>query len=747
MFKNMFVSFKTRILLGFFSLIIMMAVIIILNLVQFSKVEKHTDDLNNTILPIALAAEGMVVDVIQVQQFLTDVCATHNAGGYEEAEASAVDFKNKMAKILTMGSITATQKAELTKLGVVFDKFYGQGKHMASVYISQGIDAGNIIMEDFDITATELIEIMGKFKADAINNELKTTNYLNESTANASNLMMLISALLVALSLGVAFYLTAYLYKQLGIDPYYAKGIAKEIAKGHFKREIALDEGDNSSLLYAIKTIQMSINSFVDALEVMSKKHDEGWIWEEIDVSKFPGTYGRMARDINALVRSHIEVKMQVVKVISEYARGDFSLDMDRLPGDKAKITESIDNVKKTLFEVSSSIDSLAEAGAKGDFSKRVDTSKFEFMFKDILTDFNSLMATCDTGFQDILRITNAMARGDMTQSIDKKYPGTFGEVIEGMNATGEHLKSLVSEIKDATETINTAAREIASGNNDLSHRTEEQAASLEETAASMEELTSTVQANTENAKQANQLARSAADTADKGVVVVSKVVETMESINTSSKKIVDIISVIDSIAFQTNILALNAAVEAARAGEQGRGFAVVAGEVRNLAQRAAAAAGEIKHLIGDSVEKVDDGSKLVVQAGLTMEEIVSSIRRVTVIMREIAAASVEQSSGIEQVNQAIGQMDDVTQQNAALVEQAAASAESLEDQAQSLLVTVNQFKVDEKVRHTSAPITYHQPKPDPVPVVKIETYKGKSVNTAIKSVMPVAADNEWEEF
>jgi len=252
-----------------------------------------------------------------------------------------------------------------------------------------------------------------------------------------------------------------------------------------------------------------------------------------------------------------------------------------------------------------------------------------------------------------------------------------------------------VAEIKNAVDAINTAAKEIAAGNADLSQRTEEQASSLEETASSMEELTSTVKQNAENAKQANQLAIGSSDVAGKGGAVVGHVVGTMDSINVSSHKIVDIISVIDGIAFQTNILALNAAVEAARAGEQGRGFAVVAGEVRNLAQRSAAAAKEIKHLIDDSVGKVGEGSKLVAEAGQTMEEIVASIKRVTDIMSEITAASVEQSQGIEQVNLAITQMDEVTQQNAALVEEAAAAAESLEEQVQNLSASVSLFKVN----------------------------------------------------
>ncbi|MFI3157690.1 MAG: methyl-accepting chemotaxis protein [Methylococcaceae bacterium] len=722
MFKNIFISFKNRILLGFCSLIMMMAVIISVSLLQFAKSQQNTDELNTTILPFAMAAEGMADDVIPVQQSLTDVSATHDPEGYKDADEAAADFKKRMTGVLASDTVTSAQKEELSKINAAFDQFYNQGKRMAAAYIGQGLEAGNAIMEDFDAASLSLAGLMRKLKDDAIDKELQTTTELSKSVQYASRLLLGISLLVVTLSLGIAFYLTNYLYKQLGIDPFYAKAIAKEIAKGNFKRDINLDEGDNSSLLYAIKTIQTSINAFVAAQNVMSQKHAEGWIWEEIDAAQFPGTYGKMAGDINALVRSHIDVKMQVVKVISQYAKGDFSLDMDRLPGDKVKVTEAIDNVKKTLFDVSSEIDILAEAGSKGDFSKRADTSRFEFMFKDILTDFNTLIETCDIGFKDILSVTNAMAEGDMTQMIDKDYPGTFGEVIAGMNITGEHLKSLVSEIKEAAEAINTAAKEIASGNNDLSHRTEEQASSLEQTAASMEELTSTVQANTENAKQANQLAKSAAEIADKGVAVVGKVVMTMESINASSNKIVDIISVIDGIAFQTNILALNAAVEAARAGEQGRGFAVVASEVRNLAQRAATAAGEIKGLIADSVEKVEDGSKLVSQAGRTMKDIVSSIQHVTAIMSEISAASVEQSSGISQVNLAIAQMDDVTQQNAALVEQAAAAAESMEEQTQNLSTTVAVFKTGDNSFNPA--VTRIAQKAAPV---KIETHKGRS--------------------
>ncbi|MET0981004.1 MAG: methyl-accepting chemotaxis protein [Telluria sp.] len=290
--------------------------------------------------------------------------------------------------------------------------------------------------------------------------------------------------------------------------------------------------------------------------------------------------------------------------------------------------------------------------------------------------------------------IAGRIAAGDLTVAVDLRQ-GDGNSMLFAMKTMRDSLASIVGQVRSGTDTIASASNQIASGNLDLSARTEQQASSLEETASSMEELTSTVKQNADNARQANQLASSASEVAGRGGAVVSQVVDTMASINESSKKIVDIIGVIDGIAFQTNILALNAAVEAARAGEQGRGFAVVASEVRTLAQRSAAAAKEIKQLIGDSVSKVDAGAKLVGHAGATMEEIVASVRSVTDIMGEITAASQEQTAGIEQINMAVSQMDQVTQQNASLVEEAAAAAEAMQEQATKLAQVVSVFKLD----------------------------------------------------
>ncbi len=347
--------------------------------------------------------------------------------------------------------------------------------------------------------------------------------------------------------------------------------------------------------------------------------------------------------------------------------------------------------------------------------------------------------------------IASKIASGDLSGVIDSE-PGDTDSLIVEMKSMRDSLVNIVGQVRVGTDTIATASREIASGNLDLSSRTEQQASSLEKTTASMKELTTTVKQNADNAREANKLAASASDVARQGGVVVAEVVDTMSSINESAKKIVDIISVIDGIAFQTNILALNAAVEAARAGEQGRGFAVVASEVRSLAQRSAAAAKEIKTLIGDSVEKVEIGSKLVGQAGATIDEVVSSVRHVTDIIAEISAASQEQSNGIEAVNLAIIEMDGMTQQNAALVEQAAAAAQSLQDQASELAKVVSIFKLNagEQSMFTQRPTTTVKaaPAPSAKPQVKASVKSLPPAKPAPKKATPAkASDDDWEEF
>ena len=386
---------------------------------------------------------------------------------------------------------------------------------------------------------------------------------------------------------------------------------------------------------------------------------------------------------------------------------------------------------------VENEVAGIVNGAARGDFTQRVAVDGKKGFFLRLANDLNTLMQTSEVGLEDVVQVLSGMAEGDLTRQISAEYEGTFGQLKNDANQTVARLQEIISQIRMATDAINTAAREIASGNQDLSSRTEEQASSLEETASSMEQLTSTVKHNAENARQANELAGEAQLVAIQGGEVVGQVVQTMSDIHQSSKRIADIIGVIDGIAFQTNILALNAAVEAARAGEQGRGFAVVATEVRNLAKRSADAAKEIKGLISDSVDKVESGNRQVAQAGRTMEQVVSSIKQVARIMGDISNASREQSAGIEQVSLAVSQMDEVTQQNAALVEEAAAAAESLEEQAHNLVQAVAVFKLFEAAEPSRQEALVASPK------------QARLVRPATKkpAVLPAKLDDQWEEF
>ncbi|MFC0676706.1 methyl-accepting chemotaxis protein [Lysobacter korlensis] len=503
--------------------------------------------------------------------------------------------------------------------------------------------------------------------------------------------MAILAALAIAMLAGTA--LGVVISRSITRPVRKAVQVADAVAEGRLDNEFKVfgrDEG--AQLLGAMNRMQSGLKDFASAQVEMGRQQDAGDVDFRVDAARFPGEYGRMAEGVNHLVQSQLAVIERLTGLLTAYSRGDLSQDIERYPGKKAQVTASVDAVKAGMIAVNAEIQTLVDAAMAGDFTYRGDAERSSN--RALIERFNTLMATVDSGLGEVGRVLSAVADGDLTRRVDVVLPGQLGRLADDANTTVDQLTQIARTIKDASDSINSAAGEISSGNTDLSQRTEQQAAALEETASSMEELTSTVRQNAENANHANRLARGAAEVATQGGEVVGQVQSTMAEIEASSRKVADIVSVIEGIAFQTNILALNAAVEAARAGDQGRGFAVVASEVRSLAQRSATASKDIKQLIAASSLKVDQGAELVAQAGQAMTGIVESVQRVTGIIADIAAASVEQSAGIEQINQAVTHMDEGTQQNAALVEEATASARALEQQAEQLVQTVAVFKL-----------------------------------------------------
>lgn len=389
-------------------------------------------------------------------------------------------------------------------------------------------------------------------------------------------------------------------------------------------------------------------------------------------------------------------------------------------------------------------MEKLIEAAVAGDLEQRIDTSNYSGFIKGLGDQVNNMLQAVVDPIRESTRVIQGLAEGDLTQSMTGEYQGEFAVLRDALNDSMDKLQTMVAEITQSAGNISSGAGEISQGNADLSQRTEEQASSVEETASTMEEMTSVVKQNADNARQANQLASGARQQAEKGGDVVKNAVTAMSEINSSSKKIEDIISVIDEIAFQTNLLALNAAVEAARAGEQGRGFAVVAGEVRSLAQRSAAAAKEIKGLIKDSVSKVEEGSRLVDESGNTLEEIVTASKKVSDIIAEIAAAGQEQASGIDQINKAITQLESVTQQNAALVEEAAAASESMASQSVGLQQLVGQFTIEDSyMDQGGAPAQRRAPAPQAAAAPR----RAPAPAASRSRPAPPSGGDEWEEF
>jgi len=632
--------------------------------------------------------DAMTRNVAALDKLISGLNGAAAAGDADMLQATdpvAAQIRQSYAQLQ---KIDPEHAAEMARLGQEFDTYYAHAHAVAEAFIAQAEpDAAHL-----EAMAPALEKYRGDLQSmqKLADSRFRSTVEGAVASSTGASVGGLVLGVLGALACVAFGWIVA---RAIARPLKRAIATAQSVSRGRLDNPIQIDSLDEcGQLLKAMDAMQQQLRRVIQAQADMEQQHEAGIISHRIAATDFPGEFGTLVEGTNTLVANHIAVKMRVIELMQQYAEGDLTQTMEALPGEKIVITQAINGVRDSLTGLSGEIQHLVHAAAAGDFSVRGDVARFRFEFAAMVGGLNTMMALNERNLGKLSELLQAIAQGDLTVHMEGEFHGVFARMRDDADATTQQLTGIVGRIQEASASINAAAGEIAAGNSDLSRRTEQQAANLEETAASMEELTSTVKQNAEHARQANQLAQGAATVASQGGAVVGQVVSTMDDIEKSSRRIAEIISVIDGISFQTNILALNAAVEAARAGEQGRGFAVVASEVRTLAQRSANAAKEIKGLIDDSVSRVADGSALVHQAGATMDEIVASVQRVTDIMAEISAASQEQSAGIEQVNQTITQMDETTQQNAALVEEATASARALEEQAGELREAVSMF-------------------------------------------------------
>jgi methyl-accepting chemotaxis protein len=974
MFKMFgYITFKSRILLGFSVIFLLMAAMALFSYINDVKTETGLAAIDNSVLPNAITASDMTTAIIQVQQFLTDVSATHHREGFDEAEKYARDFQLGLAKLRREAHGDTEQLRRLAELEQDFSQFYADGKRMAETYLTSGIDAGNQIMLQFDQSSVNLTTRMEALRETEIKLATAHVHELTETAKSVTRILLGVAIASVIAGLGIAFYLIGYLNKQLGVDPMFAKGIAKEIAKGNFSRDIRLNPGDNNSLLHALKNMQQQLRERIEQEQAMQQQlreqmaqeaeakesalrikmaldkastnvmvTDEHYniiyinesldqlfhevndafhrelpafnanylLGENIDIfHKNPAHQRTMLDSLQATIKSsfviagrHVtvnaspvvnesgqrlgtvvewqdrthEVKIEnEIRAIVEAVKAG-KLDSRLNTADKSgffqMLSNNINDLTSIIDDVFGAIDAAMQSLANGDLSHRITneydgvydrckininntidalrqrieheanvkqvalriqmaldktstnvmmadenhkiiylneamatllknaqtqirrdlplfdatavlgsdlavfhrnalpqnitldnmrtSAKASFMlgernidfvanpvvdgqgqrvgtvvewkdrtheikiedeiktiveavkngaldqrllttdkagfFQTLSTNINELTGVIESVFNDIADVIGGMAEGDLTRRITHDYEGMYGNCKNNINNTLDKLCDVFAQIQGAADSINQSSNQIANGNNDLSRRAEQQAATLEETATSMEEMLAMIKHNADYAQQANQEAGRARQMAELGSQVSGSAVDAMLQISTSNTKIGDIISVIDEIALQTNILALNAAVEAARAGEQGRGFAVVASEVRNLAQRSAAAAKEIKYLIEDTLNKVSDGNKLVSDAGKTLNDIMLNAKHLNDIIARIASESEDQFQGIKQINLGIAQMDDITQQNATMAEQTAASSMSMNDQAATMRQLLAFFNLGE---------------------------------------------------
>lgn len=639
---------------------------------------------------------------LQSQEFKNVLIRGNNKADFDKYLASFDDAGRKLrgemdkaqAELKSLGLATAEIPPLLNELDALNRELHAA---LAAFDVNDPLSGQKVdkaVPGRFRKPTTEMNALVDKTEKAATQAVQQAVAQLGSDYATKRNLFVAIFITLATLLAGMATLVVRSILRQLGGEPAYAAEVSRRIAEGDLSTAISLQKGDQTSLLAAMKTMQDQLQRIVADIRQLVAAASQGNFKNRIDTRDKHGFGLEIGESLNQLIQTTDHGLSDITRVSQALAEGDLSLSIEEhYAGQFGDTMSAMNNTVRVLNQVVADVRRMVDGAAQGDFSQTVVSDGHRGYARTLADLLNSLNATANGALSDIAEVAHAMAEGDLSRKIEHRFPGLFGETAEGINKTIQSLHDLVAEIRMAVETINTAAGEISQGNADLSRRTEEQASSLEETAASMEQLNSTVKQNAFNAGQAHDQVQHSAQVARRGGELVNSVVATMNMIQESAHRMSDIVGMIDGIAFQTNILALNAAVEAARAGEHGRGFAVVATEVRALSQRSAAAAKEIKNLIDTSVAKVSEGNQQVSDAGATMGEVVHDFQAVVNLVSKISSASREQSTGVEQIAKAVTQMDEVTQQNAALVEQAAAAADSLHHQAGTLVRTVGRFK------------------------------------------------------
>lgn len=534
--------------------------------------------------------------------------------------------------------------------------------------------------------------------------EQKLTNKLLTGTQVAKQQAFLefVAILIITLALIILASTIVYvIFKGIVSRLTQAVSIAKAIAEGHLNNHIEVDVRDETGeLLHAFKAMQNQLQIIIERdISNVLVAASQGNFQSRIDIENKSGVFKVFGENINEFMAFNHRIIQEIMQIFSALAKGDLSQEIrGDYRGDLEKLKNAfIDMQSQLKVVIEQDINNVLVNASQGNFQTRIDISNKSGIFKVFGENINEFMAFNHRMIEEIVKMFAALAEGDLNQKITGEYRGSLEQLKNDANTTVSRLTQTMQTIRQSAEQVSEAARQLSQSNTQFSQRTEAQAASLQQTSASMEEMTSAVQRTADNAKQANTLASKAQESAQEGGKVVGSAMNAMQEISESSQRVTDIISVINEIAFQTNLLALNASVEAARAGEQGRGFAVVAAEVRNLAQRSAEAAKEIKSLIQESSHKVEEGRRWVTQSGESLQQIVNAVKQVAEIISEIAAATQEQTSGIHQINRSIGQMEDTTQQNAALVEESASTSEAMSRQAQRLKQQVTFFKLHEE--------------------------------------------------